>query len=49
MFEGDSYFEGKHNILTRKRMVIGKDGEKEEATNLPNNKRVDNQYGKLVK
>lgn len=48
MFEGDNYFEGKHNILTRKRMVIGKDGEKEEATNLPNNKRVDNQYGKLV-
>lgn len=48
MFTGDKYFEGEHDILHRKRMVLGKDGELVEATNLPNNKRVDNQYAKLV-
>lgn len=48
MFTGDRYFEGTHDILNRKRMVLGEGGELVEATNLPNNKRVDNQYAKLV-
>lgn len=48
MFIGDNYFEGLHDILHRKRMVVGEGGEMVEATNLPNNKRVDNQYAKLV-
>ena len=42
------YFEGGHDILYRKRTVIGEGGELAEVENLPNNRIVDNQYGKLV-
>lgn len=42
------YYKGEHEILARQRMVIGKDGKKTPVYNLPNNKLVDNQYGKLV-
>ena len=42
------YFNGDHDILKRKRTVIGEKGEREEITNLPNNKTVYNLYGKLV-
>lgn len=48
MLTGDKYYEGDHDILERKRMVIGEGGQLTEATNLPNNKRVDNQYAMLV-
>lgn len=48
MINGERYFEGKHDILFRKRTVIGKDGELETVTNLPNNRIVDNQYKKMV-
>lgn len=48
MMNGERYFEGKHDILFRKRTVIGKDGELETVTNLPNNRIVDNQYKKMV-
>lgn len=48
MLEGERYFDGKHDILIKKRMVIGKDGELEEIKNLPNNRIVDNQYKKMV-
>ena len=48
MVNGISYFKGKHDILQRKRTVIGKDGEAEEVNNLPNNRIVDNQYRKMV-
>lgn len=46
--KGHLYFEGEHDILNRKRMVIGEKGELAEVENLPNNKIIDNQYGKLV-
>lgn len=48
MFDGLNYYEGKHDILKRKRTVIGEGGELEEVTNIPNNKIVDNQYKKMV-
>ncbi len=48
MITGENYYIGKHNILYRKRLVIGEDGELEEITNLPNNKIIDNQYRKMV-
>lgn len=45
---GEKYYRGEHDILTKKRTVIGKDGKLTEVENLPNNKIVDNQYGKMV-
>lgn len=48
MITGERYYRGDHDILRRKRMVIGAGGELEEVKNLPNNKIIDNQYGKLV-
>ncbi|HMM20622.1 MAG TPA: phage portal protein [Selenomonadales bacterium] len=48
MIAGEKYYRGEHDILRRKRMVIGEKGELEEVKNLPNNKVVDNQYAKLV-
>lgn len=48
MFIGDKYFEGEQDILTRKRKILNDQGELEEVENLPNNKRLDNQYAKLV-
>lgn len=46
--KGHLYYEGEHDILFRKRTVIGADGSLEEVENLPNNRIIDNQYGKLV-
>ncbi|NYV67267.1 phage portal protein [Bacillus sp. Gen3] len=48
MIAGEKYFEGDHDILKRKRTVIGEKGELVEVENLPNNKVIDNQYAKLV-
>lgn len=48
MITGEKYYDGRHDILLRKRMVIGKKGELEEVKNLPNNRIVDNQYQKMV-
>lgn len=48
MITGERYYQGEHDILRRRRMVIGEGGKLEEVKNLPNNKLVDNQYGKLV-
>jgi len=45
---GDEYYKGMHDVLKRKRTVIGPDGRLQEAKNLPNNKIVDNQYAKMV-
>lgn len=45
---GKRYYEGFHDILNRKRQVIGETGELVEVTNLPNAHIVDNQYKKLV-
>ena len=48
MLDGERYFDGCHDILSRERTVIGKDGELETVKNLPNNRIVDNQYKKMV-
>ena len=48
MIDGEKYYAGKHDILSRKRTVIGEKGELEEVSNLPNNRIVDNQYKKMV-
>jgi len=48
MIVGERYYEGKHDILHRKREMIGENGDLEEVTNLPNNRIVDNQYKKMV-
>lgn len=48
MLEGERYYCGEHDILNRKRTVIGKDGKLHEVDNLPNNKIIDNQYAKAV-
>lgn len=48
MIEGERYYQGDHDILNRKRTVIGENGLLQEVENLPNNKIVDNQYAKMV-
>lgn len=48
MFDGEKYFAGNHDILKRKRTVIGEGGAIEVVENLPNNRIVDNQYKKMV-
>lgn len=48
MIDGEKYYAGRHDILSRKRTVIGSNGELEEVKNLPNNRIVDNQYKKMV-
>lgn len=48
MHMGIKYFDGKHDILKRKRTIIGADGELQEIRNVPNNKVVDNQYKKIA-
>ena len=44
----EKYYMGDHDILQRKRKVIGSDGQPIPVENIPNNKLVDNQYRKLV-
>ena len=46
--DGERYYMGDHDILSRKRTVIGEGGELQEVRNLPNNHIVDNQFAKLV-
>lgn len=46
--KGFLYYENEHDILTRKRTMIGNDGKLEIVDNLPNNHIIDNQYAKLV-
>lgn len=48
MIDGEKYYTNEHDILHRKRTVIGIDGKIQEVTNLPNNKIIDNQYAKMV-
>ena len=48
MLTGERYYRGIHDILFTKREVIGEGGRLQEVDNLPNNKRIDNQYEKLV-
>ena len=44
----EKYYDGDHDILQRKKEVIGVDGKKVPIDNVANNKLVDNQYRKLV-
>lgn len=48
MLVSKDYFEGKHDILNRKRMVMNEVGTLSPVENLPNNRLVDNQFKKLV-
>lgn len=48
MLDGEKYYCGKHDILSRKRTAIGEKGELVTVDNLPNNRIVDNQYKKMV-
>ena len=48
MLTGERYYRGIHDILFMKREIIGEGGKLQEVDNLPNNKRIDNQYEKLV-
>lgn len=48
MIAGEKYYNGEHDILKRKRTIIGADGQLQEVENLPNNRLIDNQYSKLV-
>lgn len=46
--KGFLYYEGDHDVIHRKRTMIGADGKLEVVDNLPNNRIVDNQYAKMV-
>lgn len=46
--KGFLYYEGDHDVIHRKRTMIGEDGKLEVVENLPNNRIVDNQYAKMV-
>jgi len=48
MLDGEKYYAGQHDILSRVRTVIGENGDLEEVKNLQNNRIVDNQYKKMV-
>lgn len=45
---GVNYYKNKHDILKRKKYLYLKDGTKQELLNVPNNKRIDNQYAIAV-
>lgn len=42
------YYDGDHDIIKRKRKMIGEDGKLQDVDNLPNNRIIDNQYAKMV-
>ena len=46
--KGFLYYDGDHDIMTRKRTMIGENGQLEVVENLPNNRIIDNQYAKMV-
>lgn len=48
MIIGERYYDNDHDILKRKRTVIGEDGLQQEVYNLPNNHIIDNQYAKMI-
>lgn len=48
MLDGERYFAGDHDILKKKRTIIGEGGKVVTVDNLPNNRIVDNQYKKMV-
>lgn len=46
--KGQLYYQNEHDILNRKRTMIGEDGKLQVVENLPNNRIIDNQYMKMV-
>lgn len=48
MLTGEQYYRGFQDILKKERQMIGKDGQLETISNLPNNRIIDNQYSKMV-
>ena len=46
--KGFLYYDNEHDILKRKRTMIGGDGKLQVVENLPNNRVIDNQYAKMV-
>ena len=46
--KGSLYYDNEHDILKRKRTMIGEDGKLQVVENLPNNRVIDNQYTKMV-
>ena len=42
--KGHLYYDNEHDILMRKRTMIGEDGKLQVVENLPNNRNIDNQY-----
>ena len=48
MQENINYYKGKHDILKKRRIVIGKEGKPSTINNLPNSRIVDNQFKKAV-
>ncbi len=46
--KGFLYYDCEHDILHRQRTAIGENGETIIVDNLPNNRVIDNQYGKMV-
>ena len=46
--KGFLYYDNEHDILRRKRTLIGADGKLQVVDNLPNNLNIDNQYAKMV-
>lgn len=46
--KGSLYYDNEHDILKRKRTMIGEDGKIQVVENLPNNRIIDNQYAKMV-
>ena len=46
--KGSLYYDNEHDILKRKRTMIGEDGKLQVVENLPNNRVIDNQNAKMV-
>lgn len=46
--KGHLYYDNEHDILMRKRTMIGENGKLQVVENLPNNHNIDNQYAKMV-
>lgn len=46
--KGHLYYDNEHDILKRRRTMIGEGGRLQKVENLPNNRIIDNQYAKMV-
>lgn len=46
--KGHLYYDNEHDILSRRRTMIGDGGRLQVVENLPNNRVIDNQYAKMV-